>query len=236
MPGQTRVGKPVEWQIVGVVRDVKNRGTRNDVRPEIDVPFAQSPWPRAVVDACARRGDPNALRSSIGGVIQQMDPDLPMAGVRTMEQLGPRARSRTTASTRCSSRPSRSWRWSLAAIGIYGVMSFVVAQRRHEVGLRMALGADRGQVVRLVMRRRDDARRSVGTALGFAGAYGVGRAMQGMWFGVGALDSGRFARDRAHADRDGALRLLRAGAPCVDGRSGGGAARALRPSDATAQR
>jgi putative ABC transport system permease protein len=80
----------------------------------------------------------------------------------------------------------------LAAIGIYGVMSFVVAQRRHEVGLRMALGADRSQVVRLVL--RDGMRTALlGTALGFGGAYLVGRAMQGMWFGVSPLDVPRFA-------------------------------------------
>src|SRR5262249_31409379 len=74
---------------------------------------------------------------------------------------------------------------------IYGVMSFVVAQRRHEVGLRMALGADRAQVVRLVL--RDGMRTALlGTAIGFGGAYLVGRAMQGMWFGVSPLDATRF--------------------------------------------
>ena len=79
----------------------------------------------------------------------------------------------------------------LAAIGIYGVMSFVVAQRSHEVGLRMALGADRSQVVRLVM--KEGMRTALlGTALGFVGAFFVGRAMQGMWYGVSPLDLGRF--------------------------------------------
>jgi putative ABC transport system permease protein len=79
----------------------------------------------------------------------------------------------------------------LAAIGIYGVMSFVVAQRSHEVGLRMALGADRAQVVRLVM---GDGMTTalIGTALGFVGAYFVGRLMEGMWHGVSPLDLGRF--------------------------------------------
>jgi putative ABC transport system permease protein len=71
-------------------------------------------------------------------------------------------------------------------------MSFAVAQRRHEVGLRMALGADRAQVVRLVI--HDGMKTAlIGTALGIGGAYAVGRAMQGMWFGVGALDASRFA-------------------------------------------
>jgi putative ABC transport system permease protein len=80
----------------------------------------------------------------------------------------------------------------LAATGIYGVMSFVVAQRSHEVGLRMALGADRRRVVALIM--KDGMKTALlGTTLGFAGAYVVGRTMQGMWFGVGVFDAGRFA-------------------------------------------
>jgi putative ABC transport system permease protein len=190
VPGQTRVGKAIEWQIVGVVRDVKNRGARDEVRPEIDVPFAQSPWPSVGVTVRST-GDPNTLRSGIGAVIQQMDPDLPMASVNTMEQI---------VSERLSNDRFNAVLFSsfavvalvLAAIGIYGVMSFVVAQRRHEVGVRVALGASRRQVLQLVM---GDGMRTalLGTALGFAGAYGVGRAMQGMWFGVGALDFGRFA-------------------------------------------
>jgi putative ABC transport system permease protein len=80
----------------------------------------------------------------------------------------------------------------LAAIGIYGVMSFVVAQRSHEVGLRMALGADRHRVIALVL--KDGMKTAfLGTGLGFVGAYVVGRTMQGMWFGVGVFDPGRFA-------------------------------------------
>jgi ABC-type antimicrobial peptide transport system permease subunit len=80
----------------------------------------------------------------------------------------------------------------LAAIGIYGVMSFVVAQRTREVGLRMALGADRRRVVALIM--KDGMKTALlGTTLGFVGAYVVGRTMQGMWFGVGVFDPGRFA-------------------------------------------
>jgi len=80
----------------------------------------------------------------------------------------------------------------LAAIGIYGVMSFVVAQRTHEVGLRMALGADRTRVVALIM--KDGMKTALlGTTLGGVGAYVVGRTMQGMWFGVGVFDAGRFA-------------------------------------------
>jgi putative ABC transport system permease protein len=188
-PGLAKVGKPLEWQIIGVVRDVKNRGPRSETRAEIEVPFAQSPWPSAEV-TLRSSGDPNALRTSIGRLIQQLDPDLPMAGVGTMEQVV----SESLSNDRFNAMLFSTFAvvaLLLAAIGIYGVMSFVVAQRRHEVGLRMALGADRAQVVRLVM--RDGMRTALlGTAFGFVGAYLVGRAMQGLWFGVSPLDLGRF--------------------------------------------
>ena len=75
----------------------------------------------------------------------------------------------------------------LAALGIYGVMAFVVAQRTHEIGLRMALGAGRSQVIGQVL-REGMVTALVGTVIGTGGAYVVGRAMQGMWYGVGAVD------------------------------------------------
>jgi putative ABC transport system permease protein len=189
-PGLARVGAPREWQIVGVVRDVRNGGPRNQTRPEIDVPFAQSPWPSASVTVRST-GDPSALRSSIGAVIQAMDPDLPMAGVRTMDQIVNESMSNDRFHATLFGAFA-ALALVLAAVGIYGVMSFVVAQRRHEVGLRMALGADRKRVVALVV-RDGMATALMGTALGLLGAYAVGRAMQGMWFGVAPLDLGRFA-------------------------------------------
>jgi len=75
----------------------------------------------------------------------------------------------------------------LAALGIYGVMSFIVAQRTHEIGLRMALGAGTARVLKDVL-KEGLLTASIGLVLGTAGAYLVGRAMQGMWFGVGAID------------------------------------------------
>jgi len=80
----------------------------------------------------------------------------------------------------------------LAAFGIYGVMSFVVAQRTHEIGVRIALGAERGRVIAQVL-KEGMLSAAFGVGLGFVGAYFVGRAMQGMWFGVGAIDPVAFA-------------------------------------------
>ena len=80
----------------------------------------------------------------------------------------------------------------LAALGIYGVMSFAVAQRTHEIGLRMALGAGQDRVLAQVM-REGMSLALVGLALGLCGAISVGRAMRGMWYQVGTVDATAFS-------------------------------------------
>jgi putative ABC transport system permease protein len=80
----------------------------------------------------------------------------------------------------------------LAALGVYGVMSFSVAQRAHEIALRMALGADRSRVVALIV-REGLTLASIGLLLGFIGAYFVGRSMQSTLYGIGKLDLSVFA-------------------------------------------
>jgi putative ABC transport system permease protein len=184
-PGLTELGPPVEWQIVGVYRNVRNGGPRNDEFPEIDVPFRQSPWPAATV-AVRTDVDLDSIRQSIAAVVHALDPDLPVTDLRTMDQIV----HQTLAGDRFNALLFGSFAGValvLAALGIYGVMSFTVAQRTHEIGLRMALGAERRQVVRLML-REGMATALAGAVLGSLGAYAVGRAMQGMWFGVGAID------------------------------------------------
>jgi putative ABC transport system permease protein len=185
IPGVTRLGPPIEWQIVGVYRDVKNGGPRGDGFPEIDVPFAQSPWPGALL-AVRTSANPDSVRTAIAAVVHSLDADLPMADVKTMEQLVDEA----LAGDRFQALLFGGFAFVallLAALGIYGVMSFAVAQRAHEIGLRMALGAQRGQVVLQIL-KEGMGTALVGTALGSIGAYLVGRAMQGMWYGVGVMD------------------------------------------------
>jgi putative ABC transport system permease protein len=185
IPGVTKLGPPIEWQIVGVYRDVKNGGPRGDGFPEIDVPFAQSPWPGSLL-AVRTTSNPDSVRTAIAAVVHSLDPDLPMADVKTMEQLVDEA----LAGDRFQALLFGGFAFVallLAALGIYGVMSFAVAQRAHEIGLRMALGAQRRQVVLQIL-KEGMGTALVGTALGSIGAYMVGRAMQGMWYGVGAMD------------------------------------------------
>jgi putative ABC transport system permease protein len=168
-----------------VYRDVRNGGPRGDGFPEIDVPFAQSPWPGALL-AVRTTANPDSVRTAIAAVVHSLDSDLPMADVKTMEQLVDEA----LAGDRFQALLFGGFAFVallLAALGIYGVMSFAVAQRAHEIGLRMALGAQRRQVVLQIL-KEGMGTALVGTALGSIGAYMVGRAMQGMWYGVGVMD------------------------------------------------
>ncbi len=190
IPGETRLGPPMEWQIVGVYGDVRNAGPGQDGFPEIDVPFSQSPWPGALL-AVRTAGDPLSVTQDVGAVIRSIDPDLPMADVKTMDQLV----SESMANTRFNTALFGAFAvvaLLLAAFGVYGVMSFVVAQRTHEIGLRMALGAGRARVLRHVL-REGMTTALLGTVLGSIGAYFVARAMQRVVYGVGAMDGTAFA-------------------------------------------
>jgi putative ABC transport system permease protein len=189
IPGETRLGPAVEWQIVGVYGDVRNAGPRNDGFPEIDVPFLQSPWPSARV-AVRTAGDPLTVTQSLSAVIRTLDADLPMADVKTMEQRV----HESIANDRFNTVLFGSFAGValvLAAVGIYGVMSFVVAERRQEIGIRLALGAGRPRVLRSVL-REGMLTAIAGTAIGSVGAYFVGRAMEGLIFGTGRINWATF--------------------------------------------
>ncbi|PYU85345.1 MAG: hypothetical protein DMG51_09030, partial [Acidobacteria bacterium] len=185
IPGATRLGPAIEWQIVGVCHDVHNAGVRREGFPEIDVPFWQSPWPLAGI-AARTGGDPLSMTKSIAAVVQSMDSDLPLDQVRTMDQLV----DESLAGDRFSTVLFAGFAGVallLAAIGIYGVMSFAVAQRTHEIGLRMALGADPYHVLRLVL-REGMLLAFAGLAAGLAGTYFVGRLMRTVLYHVNPMD------------------------------------------------
>src|SRR5215470_1541604 len=190
IPGSQRRGPPVEWQIVGVFHNVRNgQGLRNDF-PEIYVPFWQSPWPRAAV-AVRAAGDPASVTGSIAAAVNSVDPELPLAGVKTMDQQV----SEVLAFDRFGMVLYSSFAalaLLLASVGIYGVMAFAVAQRTHEFGVRMALGAEGSRIFRLVL-KEGGMLAAGGLVFGLGGAYLVGRAMQTTLYGVKALDIGAFS-------------------------------------------
>jgi len=175
---------PVEWQIVGVFHNVRGAGFREDY-PEIDVPFWQNPWPRVSV-LLRTDGDPKAVITSVASAVNSVDPDMPLAGVRTVDEIV----GESLAIDRFSVVLFTSFGvlgLLLAAVGIYGVMAFGVAQRTHEFGVRIALGAQRVRVIRLVL-IEGTVLAFIGGLLGLGGAYLVGRTMQPTLFGVPAID------------------------------------------------
>jgi predicted permease len=185
IPGSFKLGPPVEWRVVGVFHNVRNgEGLRTDF-PEIYVPFWQCPWPQASV-AVRTAGNPASVTKSIAAAVNAIDPDLPLAGVKTMDQQV----SEVLAVDRFGMVLYGSFAvlaLLLAAVGIYGVMAFAVAQRTQEFGLRMALGAGGRQILNLVL-KEGGTLAFIGLGLGLGGAYLVGRAMRTMLYGVGALD------------------------------------------------
>jgi len=186
IPGQTKLGPLVEWQIVGVSRNIRNSGMRREGFPVIDVPFQQSPWPGAAV-VVRTSGDPSAMSKTIAAAIHSISPDVPLEQIRTMDQIV----DQSLVSDRFMTALYASFAGVallLAAIGIYGVMAFVVAQRKHEIGLHIAFGASPGRVVSFVL-KEGLALAACGVGLGLIGAFLVGRALRGLLYGVGSIDS-----------------------------------------------
>jgi putative ABC transport system permease protein len=189
IPGVTKLGPPIEWQIVGVYHGVRS-GDLREIRPEIQIPFWQIPWPGASIGVRTAK-DPEAMIKSIAAAVHSVDPEIALSRPRTMDQV----RDLVLANDRFTLILFVSFAvvaLLLASLGVYGVMSFSVAQRSHEIALRMALGADRGRVVSLVV-REGVALASIGLALGLIGAYFLGRGMQHTLFGVGKIDLSVFA-------------------------------------------
>jgi putative ABC transport system permease protein len=188
-----------QWrEIVGVVADVKNGGLDKPAGSELFVPYQQiSTLPEITNNFVASAsllirttGDPMALANSVRAQVRSLDASIPIAGLQTMEDVI----SQDISRPRFLSLLMTAFSFLsliLAGLGIYGVMSYAVAQRTAEIGIRMALGAQRAQVLRLVS--ANGLRIAVaGAAAGALGAFLLTRFLSGLLFGVSALDAGTF--------------------------------------------
>jgi putative ABC transport system permease protein len=185
------IGPNNPWkEVVGVVGDIKYSGLDTAPEPTFYMPYRQNPWIRqfAIVRTAS---DPAGLASAAREIVASLDKDVPVARLRTMDELmtasvaPPKFRTVLVAIFAIVGL-------LLAAIGIYGVMAYAVSERTHELGVRMALGADRRDVVRLVIGEAL-LLAAAGVALGLAGAFATTRLLRSLLFGVTATDAGTFA-------------------------------------------
>jgi putative ABC transport system permease protein len=185
------VGPKNPWmEIVGVAGDIKYSGLDAPPEPSYYMSYRQNPWNRQFV-VVRTSSDPAALASAAREAVASLDKDIPLARVRTMDQLmtasmaPPRFRTLLLAMFAFVGL-------LLAAIGLYGVVSYAVTERTHELGVRIALGADRADVVRLVLGEAL-VMAGAGILFGLAGAVATTRLLQSLLFGVGATDTATFA-------------------------------------------
>jgi predicted permease len=175
----------VPRRIVGIVGDVLEGGLTEPAAPELYVPAEQVPWSGMAVIVRAE-GDPMRLVPAVRGAIASLDRSLPVEDVGRLSELVSRSLGeRRFALTLLSAFSVLAL--LLAAVGIYGVVSYTAAQRMREVGIRIALGARRADVLRLFVREAL-ALAGTGVLLGLALAAGATRLLSGMLFGVAQTD------------------------------------------------
>ncbi|HYU97602.1 MAG TPA: FtsX-like permease family protein, partial [Pyrinomonadaceae bacterium] len=170
------------FEIIGIVGDIRHRALESNPAAAMYMPAYEGSM-NVVIRS---KGDPASLAAAVRKEVLQIDPNQPVADVRTMEQwldravAGPRYRTTLLGLFALVAL-------ALASTGIYGVMSYSVSQRTHEIGVRMALGARRLDVLRLVV-RQGMTLVIIGVALGLAGAFALTRLMASLLFGVTAKD------------------------------------------------
>jgi putative ABC transport system permease protein len=177
--------------IVGVVADVKYSGLNDPPQPALYTSFQQNLWWRSMFLAVKAGGDPLGLVNAVRNEVWAVDRDLPVSQIKTMDQLMSDAVAEPRAYTLLLGALG-AVALLLAAVGIYGVMSYAVTQRTHEIGVRMALGAQSGAVLRLVVGAGLKLA-LLGMAIGLLAAFALTRLMSKLLFDVSATDPVTFA-------------------------------------------
>lgn len=193
-PGQDPIGKFVtnfgpnelKLQIVGVIGNVRHVALETAARPEIYTPLAQSSWPSVFVAVRSTVANPLTLLPSVQNAVWRIDRNIPLANPRTMQDVLARSVLRRRFAMLLLSIFA-GLATVLAAIGLYGVISYSVAQRTKEIGIRMALGGQRSDMLRLVL-RQSGALVLVGMGIGIPVALAATRLLGTMLYGVGATD------------------------------------------------
>lgn len=200
-PNENPLGKRVRWardpevhwiEIVGVAGNVKHFGLDLPEQPALYSPYTQiDPWKRWMSFAVRTQADPVALTQAVKEQIWKVDSQLPITKVQTMNEVAA-ASFEARRFNMFLLTLFASLALVLAAVGVYGVMSYAVTQRTHEIGIRMALGAQVGNVIRLVM-KSGLIIAIVGVVLGLAGAFALTRLMSSLLFAVEPTDKATFA-------------------------------------------
>ena len=180
------------WRtIVGVVGDVRHGSLDDEVQPEMYVLFAQAPTPEGLATLVVRTaGDAAAITTAVRRIVGDVDASLPIDRIRTMDQVvsssvgTPRFQTIVFAALALLAL-------TMASIGIYGVTSYTVTQRTREFGIRVALGASRGTILRRVF-AQSGAVIGAGLCAGLLAAVGLTRLITGLLYGVTPLDSVTF--------------------------------------------
>ncbi|MGA9247116.1 MAG: ABC transporter permease [Candidatus Acidiferrales bacterium] len=179
-------GTKIDIEIVGVVKDSKNTGVRQTVHPFVFLPYSQSEQAGNATFYVRTNQDPAALTVSVRNLVEGLDSNLPIYDVRTLtaqvDDIMFTDRLVTVFSLALGMLASL-----LAAVGLYGVMAYVVARRTREIGIRMALGATQKGVAWMIL-REILGMLAAGLAVGLIAAYAVGRLIESQLFGVKASD------------------------------------------------